>query len=505
MESAGGYRAVELRAFGEAVAHFRELVSRLDRLNRRVDAARVRERLGNALISAGQFAPAMRALETAETLYRDTNSIEGLARVFIQQGQVFGLRGKAPEGLSYLLPQVEQLERQGLSAAGQAALLVALGHLLTACSRTRELLSVSERAIQLAREAGDARLEGRATMRRGIALAALARLDEASEAFDLAVGVSERTGDLWNLSISLSNQAHIFSRRGELDRARRRIEEARASAERFGGVSMIVLRWCESGQIAFQIGEWREARKDLERALGLLGAPEENWTTAYAQACLGELSAIEGQTNEARSLLERAIRFTERSGDLQILRHAQRVAAELDLVEGRAALACARLEPLYDDASEQEADVIELLPVLALSKHALRDDARAIALAERSIALARAASMQRALSDGLRARAYVAAQARDWSIASSALAEALNLDRSMRAPYGEAKTRYGLGLLSAERGAADVAREHFTAALANLERLGEGLYANHVRNALAMLDAGDVTMTVPHSARERRA
>src|SRR5262249_38247904 len=151
---------------------------------RLMEASQARERLGEVLISAGRYGPALQVLEAAEDRYRTAGSVEGLGRVLVQLGQGYGLRGRAPEGLARLLPRVEQLERQGLSSRGQAALLVTLGHLFTACSRYAELLIISERAVDLARDAGDQDLEGRATMRRGIALAALGRLNEAVEAFD---------------------------------------------------------------------------------------------------------------------------------------------------------------------------------------------------------------------------------------------------------------------------------------------------------------------------------
>lgn len=484
LEQAGD-RALELRAYGEAEGYYRDLVAHLEQLGRTIDAAHARERLGEVLISAGRYVTAMRVIDSAEEVYRAAGAIEGLARVLVLLGQVFGLRGQAPEGLARLLPRIEQLERHGLSASGHAALLVTLGHLLTACSRYTELLAVSERAIDLARDAEDPRLEGRATMRRGIALAALGRLDEAADAFNTAVRVSETTGDLWNLSIALSNQADVYSRRGELMTAQHSVEQARETAERFGGASMMVLRWCECSQVAFLLGEWQRARQDVERAMGMLETMEESWTTAYALTCLGELTAAEGRLGEAVPLLEQAIGFTERSGDRQILTRAQRVAAELDLLASRPAAACARLELLRDRHGEHEADVTAFLHLLAWARLDLGDEREAIVVADESIERARAGGLRLALADGLRVRAQIAVRAHDWASASEALEEAFDLCRSMHAPYAEARTLYCFGLLHTQQGGSRAGRRHFAAALAILDRLGERLYAERVRSALA--------------------
>ena len=74
-----------------------------------------------------------------------------------------------------------------------------------------------------------------------------------------------------------------------------------------------------------------------------------------------------------------------------------------------------------------------------------------------------------------------------WLVASVALDEALGLAHMMPYPYAEAKAYYVYGLLQQTKGEREAAREHFTAALTILNRLGERLYAGQVERALVQL------------------
>ncbi len=94
---------------------------------------------------------------------------------------------------------------------------------------------------------------------------------------------------------------------------------------------------------------------------------------------------------------------------------------------------------------------------------------------------------QLALLDTLRVCALLDVRQARWHEAERALEEALALARAMPYPYAEAKALLVYGQLHAAKGEPEPARARFAAALAILDRLGEGLYRPHIARALAEL------------------
>lgn len=84
-------------------------------------------------------------------------------------------------------------------------------------------------------------------------------------------------------------------------------------------------------------------------------------------------------------------------------------------------------------------------------------------------------------------KALLLLQSSHWQAAQETLEEALTLAQAMPAPYAEAKALYVYGRLHQAQGEPEQAREHWEAALAILNRLGERLYAEQIEQTLAGL------------------
>jgi tetratricopeptide (TPR) repeat protein len=457
-------------------------------LGRPTEAALARERLAEALMFLGRDDEALRALDRAVAVYRASGDLDGEARVAATMGWVCSGRGTPLEGLSCLEPLLGPPARDGLSAQGLAALRTAQAQLYYCCGRYSEQLAVAEHAVELARAIGDELMLTNAESRRGLALVALGRTEEAIPALEETRRLAERHGDLECLKEAIFNLGWIYDTRGEFNLSRRYGERALEIVERLGHQAGVAFALFRCSLTAFLSGDWEYARAAIKRASAIertLGSP---MISMYILTGLGLLRQAEGQWQVATQALEEVIARARSSGDLQNLRAAQSALAERDLMEGRPDVARGRLEPLLDQPDHQETDVTLFLPRLAWARLDLGAMPEAEALVEQSIARAAASRNRVALLDALRVRALVATRQARWDEAESSLEEALALAQAMPCPYSDAKVFYVYGLLHLAKGGPRQARERWEKGRAICGRLGERLFAEHIERALATLE-----------------
>jgi hypothetical protein len=128
-------------------------LERLDRLGRRLDGARVREKLGVVLTTVAQYDAALEALEQAAATLRAAGDMEGLGRVTASIGRVFANRARAHDlsvGAARIHRQLEPLEARGASHA-LALLYLALTDLYCMGGQFHERLAAAIRAVDIAR------------------------------------------------------------------------------------------------------------------------------------------------------------------------------------------------------------------------------------------------------------------------------------------------------------------------------------------------------------------
>jgi transcriptional regulator with XRE-family HTH domain/tetratricopeptide (TPR) repeat protein len=143
-------------------------------------AARMREKLADALTALARYDEARAALESSIASYRAEGDPAGLARATAQLGRIYARGGPVSEGLERVWALLTEFEGVDgvLSHANLAALHESLAWLFDAEGRWDEALTACERAAEYARAADDARLIARVEMLRGGALLSLGRMDE---------------------------------------------------------------------------------------------------------------------------------------------------------------------------------------------------------------------------------------------------------------------------------------------------------------------------------------
>jgi len=482
LEKAGD-RAAAVYASAEAIGHYQEARRRFEQQGVEQSVlARLEEKVGTVLYTAGRYDEALVPLGHAVEVSRGLRDLEGAGRVMALMGMAHRYRGTPEEGIALVSPVIDLLAWSGPSES-LAALHVSLASLFFLVGRYREMLAASERAAEIARAIGSERLLGEAIERRGVALILLGQPGDGRRIIEGAIPLIEGGGDLVTLRRALTNVGSAASTAGDVEAARHYIERAVEVGERVGNRDWLAFDLGNLGDSLLTLGDWAAARGVLERALALLGEKR----TAYASNPLqfaGKLALWEGDWNEAEHWLEEALTVATRSRDRQLTEAAQAVLAELDVVQGQPDEAKARLQPLVE---EGDANFGLLLPMLAWTILEMGDSDTAAETAARAVDRTRGQEPLN-LVEALRIQGMVLMRQRQVEEADRALQEGLELARSLPYPYAEARILYRVGLLEQQQGEPEQAQERLEGALMIFRRLGARKDIERTEQELAALD-----------------
>jgi tetratricopeptide (TPR) repeat protein len=425
-------------------------------------------------------------LEGAAATFRAAGEWASLVRVTAWVGRAYCQRGTLGEGIAALTALLQQLDRTA-AAPPLGALYEALGRSLYITGRYPEALVASERAVELARGAGDDRTRVLADWLRVNLLILLGRLGDAAQAGREALPRAELLGDRLCLTQAHRYLAEIHLLRGALETSREHVARALATAEELGDPGQLSLAMSYRGWVALVRGEWRDAHAALERALELSGQVDGRLSAIEALLFRARLALAEGDWGTAAAAGGEATALAQGYGDLQGLRWASSVMAELEILEDHPDLAGARLRPLLDRPALEEGDVTALLPVLAWAHLELGQVEQAADALDQALTRARPEEMRLVLVEALRVQALVALRRGQREEAARSLAEGVTLARAMPYPYAEARLLHLDGLLHVQQGEPEAARERLEAALALFRRLGAHKDTEWVEQALAGL------------------
>jgi tetratricopeptide (TPR) repeat protein len=333
--------------------------------------------------------------------------------------------------------------------------------------RPQVRLTITERAVGLARRLGDIVMLGKTLVARSMALLMAGRRSEAFLAVREALELSEASGNLGLLTDVLATLIQVHVHRGEFDQGNLYNDRALEVAEAVGNSNAAAWAWGRRAWMAKYTGGWTSAQANLARALLL--APErahDPWVN-----CLhGELCLVMGDWSDARAYLDLAVDQATRFGYMPALVCAQVFQAELDLLEGRPEVALLRVH------AAMELDQGEYAPLLltwaALGNLQLGDVDKAEAASQQAVSGAIEADDQLALPDTLRVQALVAIERRQWLEAERILDGGLALTRRIGFQNAEARLLHTHGLLYARKGEIGAAQRHLDSALAIFQRLG---------------------------------
>lgn len=447
-----GDSARERHAHATAEGYYRELVDRLEGLERMIEAARAREKLGKVLGTVGRYDEALHVLELAMQAYGAQDDPSGVGTTVVEIGRIHYARGTAEEGIERLLPFQAAPFLQARPRL-LAALNVALAPLFLTRSRYREQLQAATLAADLARSVDDNRILVEAEVWRGCALNQLGNRREGRTVQERAIPLAEVLGDLGSLMHALNDVAFAYEQDGQFGRSRIYKERALQLAERTGDPAAVANLAFRCGQNAFLRGDWVAAHAYYERAVGIVRQLGESSISPYPLFGLGLLHLVEGDLDTARAYGEECC-DRARGSDLQAERAAQGLLAHCDLRQGQPEAAVARLAPLAGDAEGLGLYAIE--GILAEAHWAAGDHLEARRWAQWSVQQAETQENRVALCEALRVLSLVT-ESRDE--ACGVAGQVLDLSREMGYVYGQIRALAVMATLLDEQGqAAESAR-----------------------------------------------
>jgi predicted ATPase len=444
------------------------------------------ERLSKVLYMLARREEELEVLARAAELYAHLGDLEGEGRVAAHTGWACFLLQRQREGIAAVQHALTRFEGRPASPA-VFQLNEALASLLWDTGRHEEALAAADRALAVATALDDDRSVARAQGRRGLVLNFLGRVDEALEALDVAVSLAEKAGDPDALGRALNNAANTWLRRGDSDRymelERRALENARGA----GNLAMTVHALAMLGYGEWMRGDVAAWGRDLAEALQIVrrsGITEEAWVEADVAHHL----FIQDHEEEARARLETLAAECASGDNAALCEAAQSVLAEMDRTANDFGASLARLEPLVDNPELPAQDVgwhvIDLAETL-LWKRTVEDTRSARDLIDRLPPMD--ARDFYVLAVSLVLSAWIAARDDNRAEADRLVAEALSFVRSLKYVWLEAYALDRYGMMLAEMGEIDEAREQLSAALDLYRRMGAVPYVRWAEERLKEL------------------
>jgi DNA-binding CsgD family transcriptional regulator len=344
-----------------------------------------------------------------------------------------------------------------------------------------EAESLTGRALELARAAGDVDLEmvalsqlGLIRVGKGETAAGFALIDEATA----AVLAGERSS-LDTVVYACCDMLNACELACDLERAAQWCRVADEFVERYGCPFLYAECRIFYGSVLAARGRWQDAERELTAGLRITdGACPALHARALAR--LTGLRLRQGRLEEAEELLSRL------GGDVDAEEEAALWVAALHLARGDALAASRNLERRLHRLAEHRLDLAAALDLLVDARLAEGNLDAAGAAADRLTRAAAHGGDCRLTASAMCAEGRVALARGDATAAVTCLEAALALWSRLQLPFELARTRHDLGRALASS-APDAAVEHGRGALAGMEELGAALDADRVAAFLRSL------------------
>lgn len=487
---AAGDRAKDISAHAEAERQYALAAELAHDLGDASLEAQSLEKLAGVLTLAGRYDEALAALQRAVHLRRREGDMAGEGCLVAEIGHVHFMRCSVGEGLRQVRRVRSALEAKQSSgpprlSVALARLYAAEASLLHASGKIQEQLTASERALELARAAGDEQSQTTAETLLAHALLQVRRLDEALALHQALIPKYESAGDLASLCRVLLGIGHVQAARGEFRPAQQHLVEALEIAERIDDQPQIATILEALGWLAVTTGEWERAHAYIDRLEALIRAWDMTHMGVILAVLRGSLALLKGEQLDADRSLDEALAFTASTEAEGWRRDIQHKLAMRDLAEGHPKQALARLESVLDGEHPSEDAARGYLVAYAEARLAVGRPERAEELAADVIRHARAEGDHLALLDMLRVYGMVLTIQERWDEARRAFEEAVSLASRMPYPYAQARALTGLGKMFLAGGQPDQACQQLAEALAIFRRLGAKRDIQQVEGMLA--------------------
>jgi tetratricopeptide (TPR) repeat protein len=209
---------------------------------------------------------------------------------------------------------VERALARGGSTSSRIAGLFAGAHVALIQADFSQAVAWAQEGLELVRESGDDRLEGRllyilmtaawmqgdVPLARSRAKSAIARLQD----------LNDRTWLAW----ALSDMGNVMSVAGEPEQAARLSAEGLALHRELGNATGVAINLMDLGAIAHQAGDMAAAADAYAESLAIWRDLGESWWSASALTGVADLASVFGRYEQAARLLGAAARLWEVSG-----------------------------------------------------------------------------------------------------------------------------------------------------------------------------------------------
>jgi DNA-binding SARP family transcriptional activator/predicted negative regulator of RcsB-dependent stress response len=359
-----GDRAAALRANDMAEAHYRELLSRVDRHADPTEKAAVHAKLGWVLSALGRFDEALDELKQAADMYQGIGDLESFGRAMVGIGRVHAQRGSWDEGIQKVRAALAVLEGADVPESQSIpAVYAVLAWLLYVGRQYEESYVQATQASGLARRSGDEAIVARAEVSRGVALFQLERYDEAREVLEAAVGLVKAVDDLDMMGRALNNLAALHMLDGRFDLSRSLLEQALQASQRLAEPTRLAFLTFRLGVNAYFAGRRDAARDYFERAISVARLVKEYWAEPYPLFGLALVHDLENNPEQAAQYMGESVASAERIGGLHVLRGPHSLLAEYGRFGTYSRDVHDRLLELLVGAGIERSDALSLLAI----------------------------------------------------------------------------------------------------------------------------------------------
>jgi tetratricopeptide (TPR) repeat protein len=271
--------------------------------------------------SSGEWADALLILREEDDALRDHPELATL------RADAELRTGHPREARQWLASTLPQLERSGDRAALRKA-MNQLGVAEIELGELDEAERVFGRALELARDDGDALLTAHATNNMGTIANIRGRPGEALTLYQLAIPAYQRLGNVAGLAQSLHNMAISFRHLDQLDRAGEYAQRAVAYATECSNGPLIALTWLERAELALRIGDPALAEVGAQRAAAQFAKIPDPIREADAYRVIGAARVRLGSLADAQKVLEQALAIAREHGSRLVQGETWRALAE---------------------------------------------------------------------------------------------------------------------------------------------------------------------------------
>jgi tetratricopeptide (TPR) repeat protein/transcriptional regulator with XRE-family HTH domain len=311
-----------IRDLQEALSIYRDTGNRLGQANALTN-------LGNARRMTEEFPAAAQALEQALSIYRGIGDRLGQAGALTNLGEVRRMMSEFPAA-AQALEQALSIYRGIGDRLGQAGALLYLGDVRRATGEYPAAARAHEQALDIYHQLGDRRGQAHALFYLGRVRRATGEYPAAARALEQALDIYRGIGDRLGQAHTLFYLGAVRRATGEYPAAARVLEQAlglyRGLGDRGGQAEALN----ESGTLHRASGDLAQAEGCHRQALDLARAIPISTDEAHALAGLGRCALAAGHATQAAALLRQALEIFQRIGAAE----APDLRAELDALPG---------------------------------------------------------------------------------------------------------------------------------------------------------------------------